>query len=220
MKKRPVLTAVFSLATAVLILTFSISLPIYCRPFYYAHIDAYDLEEESGKTREEIKEAYDGVLDYLTLPNKEFSTGVFRHSKEGADHFKDCKALFTLNFAALTLSFITVALLSVLERGKKLRLCRPLKLHPAALGAGGLLALLIPLVGLVLLDPLKAFFTFHELFFAGKENWIFSEISDPIICVLPLEFFLNCAALIGSSVLVLCLSTLIIGIVKRKSYKK
>lgn len=215
MKKRPVLTAVFSVATAVLILTLSISLPIYCRPFYYAHIDAFNLEEKSGETREEIKEAYDSVLDYLTLPGKEFSTGVFIHSEDGAAHFKDCKSLFTLNFAALTLSFVSVTLLAVLERLKKLRLCRPLGLHPAALGAGGLLAVLIPLTALVLTNPTNAFFAFHEVFFKGKENWIFSEISDPIITVLPLEFFLNCAALIGGSILTISLSTLIIGIVKK-----
>ena len=50
---------IFALSVVILIITFSIGLPIYVRPFYYAHIDALEMTEYTGFDREEIKEAYD-----------------------------------------------------------------------------------------------------------------------------------------------------------------
>ena len=91
MKKR-LLSLLCTLCVAVLMLTVSIGLPIYIRPFYYAHIGAYELDRLSGYPESQIREAYDQVLDYLTLPGKEFGTGVLPYSPEGKAHFEDCKA--------------------------------------------------------------------------------------------------------------------------------
>ena len=41
-KDNKLISLIFGIALAVLIITFSIGLPIYVRPFYYAHIDALD----------------------------------------------------------------------------------------------------------------------------------------------------------------------------------
>ena len=59
------LTALFVAALVILIMTFSIGLPIYCRFFYYIQINTLNLEEASGHTYAEIKAAYDEILDYL-----------------------------------------------------------------------------------------------------------------------------------------------------------
>jgi uncharacterized membrane protein len=88
MKSR-ILTILYIIAIALLIITFSIGLPIYVRPFYYAHIAPLDLVEDTGKTVEQIKEGYDEVLDYLTLPGREFSAGDFAYSEEGKSQFED-----------------------------------------------------------------------------------------------------------------------------------
>ena len=98
------------------LLTASIGLPIYIRPFYYAHIEAFDLPERSGYTREEIRQAYDEVLDYLTLPGREFGTGVIPHSAEGKAHFEDCKVLFDLNASVLIGSALALAVLFALRK--------------------------------------------------------------------------------------------------------
>ena len=55
--KSKTLSILFSIALFFFILTFSIGLPIYVRPFYYAHIEPMNLEAKSGFTREEIIEA-------------------------------------------------------------------------------------------------------------------------------------------------------------------
>lgn len=92
-----ILCVLVSAAVFLCILTASIGLPIYFRPFYYAHIEAMDLPGVSGYDKQQIRDAYDGVLDYLTLPGREFSTGQIAHSPEGKAHFEDCKVLFDLN---------------------------------------------------------------------------------------------------------------------------
>ena len=47
------------------IMAVSIAVPIICRPFYYAHIKPYRLVQESGYNEEQIKEAYDDMLEEL-----------------------------------------------------------------------------------------------------------------------------------------------------------
>ena len=100
-QKQTWLSLLFAVALFCFIVTVSIGLPIYFRPFYYAHITPMHLPELSGFTKAEIKAAYNEVLDYLTLPGKPFGTGVMAHSAEGAAHFADCKVLFDLNAGVL-----------------------------------------------------------------------------------------------------------------------
>ena len=42
----------------------------------------------------------------------------------------------------------------------------------------------------------RAFVIFHSIFFPGKTNWIFDWRTDPIILLLPEDFFRNCAILV------------------------
>ena len=69
--KNRIFTALTGICIAVLIITVSIGLPIYVRPFYYSQIDALNIEQYSGADRETIIEAYDELLDYLPIPGKE-----------------------------------------------------------------------------------------------------------------------------------------------------
>jgi integral membrane protein (TIGR01906 family) len=201
-RRDTVLSLVFAVALFCFILTFSIGLPIYCRPFYYAQIRPLQLEQYSGFTEAEIKEAYDQVLDYLTLPGKSFGTGVMAHSAEGAAHFADCKVLFDLNASVLLGSALCLLVLLVLRRMGKTEAYR-LGRRSAAFYAG-LAAVVLPLVigGLAALNFNRAFVVFHSIFFPGKDNWIFDWRTDEIILVLPQAFFMYCAMLIGASVLV------------------
>lgn len=158
------LSLLFALALFCFILTFSIGLPIYCRPFYYAHIDALELEETSGFTETQIRAAYDQVLDYLTLPGREFGTGELAYSADGADHFADCKGLFDLNAAVLVLSGLCLLVLLLLRRAGKTGAYRLGRRSSAFYAA--LLAVTLPLVigGLAALDFDRAFQVFHHIF--------------------------------------------------------
>lgn len=199
--KGTALSLLFCIALIFFIITFSIALPIYIRPFYYAHISALDLSEKSGYTENEIKTAYNEVLDYLTLPDKEFSSGVMEYSEDGAAHFADCKKLFNLNAIALALSGTCLIVLLFLRKKGFISPFMLGKRSAAFYSAVCAIALPIVIGGLAALDFNRAFTVFHKLFFPGKTNWIFDPYTDRIINVLPQEFFMNCAILIGVSIL-------------------
>jgi len=190
-----VLSVLCAVCVFLLLLTASISLPIYIRPFYYAHIGAYELEQVSGFSEAEIKAAYDEVLDYLTQPGKGFGTGVMACSHEAEHHFADCKVLFELNACILVGSALILSLLFALRKTwGPYRLGR----HSAAWWAAVLSVTAPIMIGaLAAIDFDRAFVIFHSIFFPGKTNWLFDWHADQIIRVLPQEFFRNCAILIG-----------------------
>ncbi|MDD6160546.1 MAG: DUF1461 domain-containing protein, partial [Oscillospiraceae bacterium] len=74
MNARKLLTALTAAVLAVFILSFSIAVPILCRSFYYAHIGPLRLEERTGLTRAEIKDAYTEMLDYCLGKSDRFGT--------------------------------------------------------------------------------------------------------------------------------------------------
>ena len=199
------LALVLVVAVFFFVFTAAIGLPIYIRPFYYAHIDALDLPGVSGFTADQIKDAYDEVLDYLTLPGREFGTGVMACSERAADHFRDCKVLFDLNAVVLMASALVIVALELLRRSGRIGTLT-LGGHGGAFW-GALSALGIPVVvgTLAALDFDRAFVIFHGIFFPGKDNWLFDWYADQIIRVLPQQFFMNCAILIGIGIAVLSL---------------
>ena len=102
MKNSRLLTILLAIAAALVLLTGAIALPILCRPFYYAHIGPLHLTEQTGLTEEEIRTAYDEMLDFC-LGAPEFSTGALSWSQSGRDHFADVRVLFLLDLAVLAI---------------------------------------------------------------------------------------------------------------------
>ena len=195
MKRTKLLTLLWAAVLALVVLTGAIAAPILCRPFYYAHIDALDLTERIGLSETEIRRAFDEMMDYC-MGGDTFSTGILPHSQAGESHFADVRGLFLLDLRLLAASVVAGVALFVLSRliGRR---CAPiLGRGPsfwAGVGLGGSFALV---GGLAALDFDRAFVTFHHLFFPGKDNWLFDPATDPIIFILPQEFFRNCALLI------------------------
>ncbi|MBE7083463.1 MAG: TIGR01906 family membrane protein [Clostridiales bacterium] len=222
MKKYFVLpfTILFAVAIFIFIITFSIGLPIYCRFFYYLQIEPLGIPKLTGYDYQTIKSSYDAVLDYLTLPSVPFSTGVFKYSESGASHFYDCKILFNLNAIALLISSAIIVIGLILDKTKKLTLLRAKGFHPAFYSAIGIFAFFIILIGLVSINFDTAFTVFHKIFFPGKDNWTFNPYVDEIINALPQQFFLNCAILIGTSIIVISLGIIVFCFFIRKNKQK
>ena len=195
MKTGKLLCALIAALTALTLLTAAIAAPILCRPFYYAHIGPLKLEALTGLTREEIKTAFNEVLDYC-LGGSEFSTGVLRWSESGKAHFTDVRGLFLLDLWVLAVSAaaLAVTLLTVRKNGRTP--ARPLGRGPAFWAGAGLGGALLIVGALAAPDFDRAFRLFHTLFFPGKDNWLFDPDTDQIIIILPQEFFRNCAILI------------------------
>ena len=192
MKK--LLSLITALAVAVALLTGSIAVPTLVRPLYYAHITPLHLPERSGMTQEEIVRAYDEVLDYCTGISDEFSAGILPFSEKGADHFADCRELLLLDYRLFTASVIILA--AVLVYSRKHRLHRFLNRGPAFWGASSLTAVLLTVGTLGAANFDRAFELFHTLFFTGKDNWILYANVDPIIRIMPVEYFRDCALVV------------------------
>lgn len=205
-----ILTAVFVFCLALFIITFSISLPINLRFFYYLQIRPLNLENQSSYTYEQIVTAYDQVMNFLTLPwVTEFRCGDIPYSQSGEAHFFDVKVLFNLNNIVFMCSFVVIFVFLILNKKKKIVFSKPFGFNSSVISALCVL-LLVLVLGIVIACNFDFAFTlFHKVFFPGKDNWIFSTITDPIIKILPERFFLNCAILIISSVIIFSVAILI-----------
>ena len=204
------------LSIIIFTITFSIGLPIYVRPFYYAHIEALDMPYWTDLSADTIREAYDEVLDYLTLPGGEFGAGVLKYSEEGASHFADCKKLFNLNLWAMLISAAVMITVLLLNKKGRVTIYNFRGFIPPFWAGVGTLSLFLTIGGLAAINFDVAFEVFHKLFFPGKDNWLFNPRVDEIITVMPFEFFRNCAILILSSVVVTSVTLIIIGVRKKR----
>ena len=222
--KNKLLTSLLGIFIAVLIITFSIGLPIYVRPFYYLQVDTYiedyyneyaemwEFEKLSG---DEIKDAFNEVMDYLTIPGNEFGTGKLPYSESGKSHFVDCKFLFDLNITCFIIALIGAAVLIILNKYKVFELWRPFGMNISFCSGAFTLGGFAVIGGLVALNFDRAFAVFHQIFFPGKENWVFHPVYDRIIMILPQNFFMNCAILIFSSIVLLCIGCICSGIIDK-----
>lgn len=201
---------VFGIAQAVLIgltvLSGAIALPILFRPFYYWHIGPLRLTELVELTPEQMKTAYNEMMNFCVGWTNTFSVGVLPFSVSGAEHFADVQKLFVLDLRVLVTASILLIALRIVFHKESLRLAGH---TPGFWGAVGLGATGLVVGAIAALDFEKAFVVFHKLFFPGKDNWLFDPRTDPIINMLPAEFFRNCAILILAVILSSCVGLLL-----------
>lgn len=202
--KEKLLSIIRSFFTALCVLTGSIAVPILLRPFYWLHIRPMGLEAAGGLTAQQIREAYDQMMDYCLGLRPDFAVGVLPFSESGASHFADVRFLFLLDLAVLAVSAAALIALWFYCRYKAVKLHRFGGHGPAFWGCIGLGAAFVVIGGLAALDFDRFFTLFHAVFFPGKDNWIFDPRFDPIILILPQEFFRNCAVLILAVLLISC----------------
>ncbi|QNM93693.1 TIGR01906 family membrane protein [Mycoplasma sp. Pen4] len=191
----------------IFIISFSIILPIIFKPFYYWHIKPYEIDEKyfsSGQlSYEQISTIYSNLVHWLlgfgTNDEFTFKTAIepLRYTKDGYEHFVDVRNLFSLAFI---LFFVSIAVLTI-AIGFSIKY--KLKISIINIGFYSMLLLMFVLIIIAILasqDFNAAFTKFHEIFFRGKDNWLFSPNKDEIIKMLPQEFFRNCAIWIGVNI--------------------
>ena len=203
--KEKLLTVAKAVLIALVILSGAIALPILCRPFYWWHIGPLDIPDYVGLSVSHIKQAYGEMMDYCMGLSNTFSVGVLPFSDSGAAHFADVRNLFVLDLAVLAVAGVALTALCVTDR-KPARLAGHTPGFWSAIGLGtGFLGV----GGLVAMDFDRAFNVFHKIFFPGKDNWVFDGYEDPVIYMLPAEFFRNCAILIFTMILLSCIGLLL-----------
>ena len=204
MRQSKLLSVSLSVLTAVFILTASIALPILLRPFYYVHMDLLDLEGRTGLSRAQITQAYGEMMDFCIGRTDTFSAGILPWSQSGRDHFADVRELFLLDLRAASLSGMILLGWTLIRRRCSVQPYRFMKRGFAFWGSVGLGGTFLVVGGLAATNFSRAFVLFHTLFFPGKDNWLFDPYTDPIIRILPQEFFRNCAIFILLLMVLLC----------------
>lgn len=168
---------------------------------YNMSIEKLDLENRGDMSREEIEKNYSYIVDYILgkESSEEFVLPTLQYSTDGAVHFYEVKKLFDLAKIVLILLFISLVLLGM-SYYSKFQSFKPFKT------AGVVMMLLPSSIALIVSTNFNFFFTiFHKIFF-NNDKWLFDPITDPIINILPEEFFALCAGLI-------VILTMVVGVV-------
>lgn len=203
-------------AAALAVLTGSIAWVVLLRPFYYVQIGPLGVCQASGLTAAQARAAYSDVMDYCLGLRPDFAAGVLPFSAEGASHFADVRVLFILDLAVLAVTLLFLLGLWITCRRRYTALPRLGGRTPGFWAACGLGGIILIVAALAATDFDRAFTIFHSVFFPGKENWLFDPATDPVILLLPEEFFRHCAIAIAASLLLLCLVLALTGRKQKK----
>lgn len=171
------------------------------REIYYADIDRLDIPEISGYTKQEIIKNYDYLIDYNTsFDDEEFKLPSMKFSREGKIHFEEVRNIFHSLYYIIgigLLAFIVVMYEAFKGRTKPLKnVLKMLIILPVIVA--------IPMI--VAFD--KVFVLFHKIMFRN-DYWIFDPVLDPVINILPEEFFYHETMLIVSLTVIMWIVLLI-----------
>lgn len=160
------------------------------RSIYYFDVEHLQLEQQTGLSEEIIKKNYDTLIDYNLIASgvKELEFPSFSMSENGRTHFAEVKRIFVAIQYLMVVSgvFLLIGLWGKIGRGDY-----------GSLKLISILTFVVPVVlGILAVFCWEQFFTvFHRIFFRN-DYWIFDPITDPVIYILPDEFFAHCAAAI------------------------
>nr|WP_206215451.1 MULTISPECIES: TIGR01906 family membrane protein [unclassified Enterococcus] len=166
------------------LISLAIGITINFRPLYVFDIGHLGILDYTDLDQKTLLENFSQLMGYLNNPFQTvLSLPDFPVSASGAHHFYEVKILFLVNYAV----FILTVLPSILfirhlwKNNRFWRLIRPFQW-----------GMLIPVVfGFFMLMGFDRFFIlFHETFF-NNDDWLFDPVTDPIINVLPEEFFMH-----------------------------
>ena len=171
------------------------------RNIYYLDIKRLDIPAMSGYTEQEIIENYNYLIDYNTsFDDEEFKLPSMRFSREGKIHFEEVRNIFHSLYYIMWIGLL--AFIAVIYEAFKGR-TKPLK---NVLKMLIILPVIVAIPMLVAFD--KVFVLFHKIMFRN-DYWIFDPVLDPVINILPEEFFYHEALLIVSLTVIMWVILLI-----------
>ena len=153
---------------------------------YVLNVKTLDLPASTGYSYDKIMMNYNLVMSFLSpFSSAPFVLDGMNFSKEGAEHFYDCRVIFRWVYLAGIASAVSLVFLlrSLSEKARKI-------------SAGVVVVFPTVIMAAVAINFDAAFIIFHKIFFPGKSNWIFDYRVDEIINILPEQFFLSCAIFI------------------------
>ncbi len=201
-----------SLICLVFIIGFAVILTLNFTPLYDMTAESFGVVEASGVPFEDIKENYKILIDYNNLWGPDtLNMPDFPMSETGRIHFEEVKVIFGL-FEIIFFASAPLALAVIIYKF--------IKKQKSFFLISGVSTVLIPSVlgVLVALNWQWVFVKFHEIAF-NNDYWIFDWRTDPVILILPNQFFMICAIMILSIVILLSLALILIYLYFKKKDK-
>jgi integral membrane protein (TIGR01906 family) len=152
-------------------------------------IKLLNIEATSGLDKDIIKENYDALIDY----SSPFFRGDLKFpsldaSLNGLTHFSEVKNIFT-SFYILGAITLVLGIIIIIYKAKN----KDYSYLPVSAITAVVLPLLLALYMAIDFD--RAFVVFHKIFFRN-DYWLFDPVTDPVITILPDEFFMHSAIMI------------------------
>ncbi len=171
------------------LISLAVTLTLNFRQLYYWDMEHLNISHRSGLSEQVIRANYDVLIDYNNFWGpKVLEFPSLAMSETGRIHFEEVKVIFcAVEILAVVTGVLSIAGIGWMRRKQE----REYLLWAAGLSVG-----IPPLVGLgIAINWDAAFVIFHKIFFRN-DYWLFSADTDPVITILPDEFFLHCALLI------------------------
>lgn len=194
------LNVLFSICISIVIIVGVINFTVGFKQLYYFDIDYLNISELSGLSKDDIKLNYDYLIDYNLNKNvSEFKLPTLKSSPQGKIHFEEVRNIFQ-NINKLAKLLLVVSLVGIIlsVKNKNIKILKTTSITLIIMP----LLLTVP----ILLNFEKSFIIFHKLLFRN-DYWIFNPDLDPVINILPEEFFFHSGMMI--LILILLVSILL-----------
>ena len=187
MKK--LLNIILSVCISIFIITGIVRFTVGFKELYYFDINYLGIPKLSTLSQEEIKLNYDYLIDYNLSKNvDDFQMPTIKSSQEGKIHFEEVREIFqNINKISNVCLIISAIGIFIKIKNKDMQF---LNYTSKALISIPLI-LALPIV----INFEKSFIIFHKLMFSN-DYWIFDPNLDPVINMLPEEFFFHAGLMI------------------------
>nr|UWI50936.1 TIGR01906 family membrane protein [Clostridioides difficile] len=205
------LNIIFSVCISLVVIVSVINFTVGFKQLYYFDIDYLNISELSGLSKDNIKLNYDYLIDYnLSKDVSEFKLPTLKSSPEGKIHFEEVRNIFqNINKISKLLMIISLVAIILSIKNKNIKLLKTTSMT--------LIIMPVVLALPILLNFEKSFIIFHKLLFRN-DYWIFNPDLDPVINILPEEFFFHAGMMI--LILIFVVSRLIFVMYKLFQRKK
>jgi integral membrane protein (TIGR01906 family) len=186
---------IFSICFSILIITGIIKFTVGFRELYYYDINKLNIETLSNLSEEEIILNYDYLIDYnLGKADKNFEMPTIKSSPQGKIHFEEVRDIFQ-NINKLFNLCLIISIVGLFINIK----CKNIKF--LNITSKSLISIPIILALPIVINFEGSFVIFHKLMFSN-DYWIFDPNLDPVIDMLPQQFFFHAGVMILSLILV------------------
>jgi integral membrane protein (TIGR01906 family) len=212
-EKNKVVQALIAISLSLCILILIVKFALDFKSFYYFEVDRLNIEATSNIPKGEIIKNYDYTIDYLLgREGTKFELPTLPSSLFGQVHFEEVQKIFSALDVVLIVSII-ISMIGIVFLYKK-------RNFNFVKQASNILTFFPIIFGAIFsLNFERSFIIFHKIFFRN-DYWIFDPQKDPIINILPQEFFFDIAIFILISNFIIAFLLRILYHKKLKYFKK